>query len=133
MNTSKSAPKAKCIKTKNGFMVNFYGLCFYVDTAFNYRPSKETVSDGLLPTTNWYGKLRSKSDCIERKLNEQEQAQCELIAGMLEKDPLHKLNDGQRAAAQKKIDVRNFNKARATTIGNHPSFKKKFGEKNKIA
>ena len=89
---------ANCLKTKNGYMVNFHGFCFFVNENFVYQPWKRTIEKGELPTTNEYGRLRGLQ-LAERKLSDVEEAKSAIIAQNLKGNPrygLGKLNKDQK-------------------------------------
>lgn len=100
---NKTAPLFKkngtCLKTKNGFCVNFHGTVFFVNKSFVYQPWTLTIRHGKLPPTNEYGRLRNLG-LVERSLTDTEEKQCLATANILRNNPLFKVP--QKAAPEKK-------------------------------
>jgi hypothetical protein len=75
------ANNASALKTRNGYLINFHGFCFFVTDDFVYQVWSQTLRTGKFPPTQEYGRLR-KLELPERKLNDEE----EKLAGDIAKN-----------------------------------------------
>ncbi len=74
------------LKTKNGYFINYHGLCFFVSSDMTYRPWIKTIQKGMLPPANEFGRLR-KEGLAERVLTDDEEGKVQEIANRLKADP----------------------------------------------
>ncbi|MBP6855239.1 MAG: hypothetical protein KBD26_03780 [Candidatus Pacebacteria bacterium] len=106
-------PGKKIPTQSGGFMINFHGFCFFVDTKFKYRIWKKTYSMGILPPTNEYGRLKGIIGAdTESLLTEAEENLAREICRKLEHNPFWGMSKrdiaiakgGSDAAAMKLIE-----------------------------
>lgn len=81
-------PGKKLLTSSGNFFVNFHGVCFFVTKDFKYLVWKKTLSIGILPPTNEYGRLKGIIGTeAESLLTEAEENKAREIANSLKSNP----------------------------------------------
>lgn len=94
-------PGKKLLTRSGNFFVNFHGMCFFVTKEFEYLVWKKTLTMGILPPTNEYGRLKGIIGAdAESLLTEAEETLARNICRKLEHNPFWGMNKRQIAIAK---------------------------------
>lgn len=117
--------KAKCLITKNGYLVSIDGVFFFTTKDFRYRPRQagEIVTYGSLPPQNEYSHLRDIVKLVERDLTKDEYALALRERQKLQNDKRYQFKEPFESNKHQKVA------SSVVTLGSFPGFvelRKKF-------